>query len=120
MQWRFKRGTTTFIVFQATASVFQLGGHLLAWVRYAFQIQFQILNIFSEFNIFNWQTLLVRCDIDNGAIQLFDFNIKFSDADLQFLNMLEAKDFFLGDRFDLSQQFVDFSLEFWFFLFGSK
>lgn len=119
VQWSLKLWTATFVIFQTATSVLQLSCNLLSWVCNTFQIQFQILNILDKLDIFQRQASLVRCNIYDGTVQFFDFNVELIDGNFQFLYMFDAQDLFFGHWFHLCEQFVYFSLEFGFFFFSS-
>lgn len=79
----------------------------------------QVLNFFDELNILLRQALLVRGDVNNGAVQFLDFDVKFADIDFKFLNGLRVSDLLFGYVFHLGQQLVNFGLKFGLLLLGS-
>lgn len=119
MQRLLERCPATFIVLQATACILQLSDDLLFRVRNTFKVQFQILHVLDQIKILRMQTCLDRCDVDDGAIQFFDFHTEFGDLDFQFLNVFDGDVSLFRDRLNLRKKFVDFSLEFALFLLGS-
>lgn len=80
----------------------------------------KVLNFLDEFNVLLRQALLVRRDVDDSAVQLFDFDMKFTDSYFEFLASLGNCNFFLGHVLHLGQQLVHFSLEFGFLLLNSE
>lgn len=76
----------------------------------------KVLNFLGELDILNRKTLLVRGDIHNGAVQLFNLDVKFADGNFELLNDLLDSDLLLSHILNLSQQLVYFGLEFRLFL----
>lgn len=71
----------------------------------------KVLNFLDELNVLLRQTLLVRGDVHNSAVQLLDFDVQLAYADFEPLNVLADGDLLLGHVLHLGQQLVYFSLE---------
>lgn len=72
----------------------------------------QILNFLDELNILLRQALLVRGDVYDSAVQLFDLDVELADVNLKLLNGLRVHMLLLGHVLHLGQQLVNLGLEF--------
>lgn len=56
---------------------------------------FQVLDLLDQLDVLLGQTGLVGGDVDDGAVQLFNFDVEFIDGDFQFFGVLDGDEFFL-------------------------
>lgn len=85
-----------------------------------YQAHLKVLNFLDELNILLGQALLVRCDVNNGTVQLFDLNVEFTDGDFEFFASLGDCDFLFCYVLHLGQQLINFGLEFSLFFLDSE
>ena len=66
-----------------------------------FVTHLNILNLLGEFDILLGQTGLVRCDINNGAVEFLNPNIQLCDGNFQLFDMFNGDQTFLVQALDL-------------------
>lgn len=88
------------------------------FIFFCFFSYLDILNFLDELDVLLCQASLVRGDIDDGAVELFDPDVQFGDAYFQSLGVLDRDQSLLVQALDLGQQFVHFRLEFALLLLG--
>lgn len=76
----------------------------------------QVLDFLDQFDVLLGQTSFVAGDIDDGAVELLNFDIELRNMNLQLFNGLDRQYFLLSDIVQLREELVDFLLEFRFFL----
>lgn len=111
-----EEGAPPLVIFSATAGVFELTGELAPQVGDVLEVDLQVLDLLDEFDVFLGEAGLVGGDVDDGAVELLDFDVEFVDGDFELLGMFDGDEFLLVDGLDLGEEFVDFGLEFAFFL----
>lgn len=80
----------------------------------------QVLDFLDQLDILLREASLVRCDIDDGAVQFLDLDAQLVDGDFELFGVLDADQTLLGYVLDLCKKLINFGLEFGLFLIGPE
>lgn len=70
------------------------------------------MHFLDQFHILLGETSLVAGDVNDGAIELFNFHIQLGHVDFELLNSLDWQQFLFVGTVQLSEQLVHLLLEF--------